>query len=80
MSKVDEAYNRLESWSLTFKNHVKDRRKEIRDILDGKVPLSDGCPSRAAAAWMGMDQVLQDRDEIVDALKSLDKAIGEEGG
>jgi hypothetical protein len=80
MSKVDKAFNHLESWSLTFKNHVKDSRIEIRDILDGKVPLSDSCPSRAAAARIAMGQVLQDRDEIADALKSLDKAIGEEGG
>jgi hypothetical protein len=79
MSNVDRAYNRLESWSLTLNNHLKDHRQEISSILDGKVPLPAGCPSRAAAAAVAMGPMLQDGHEIADALKNLEQVISEDG-
>ena len=79
MSNVDKAYNRLQSWSLTLNNHLKDHRQEISSILDGTVPLPAGCPSRAAAATLAIGQVLQDGDEIADALKNLQQVIAEDG-
>ena len=79
MSKVDQAYNRLESWSVTLNNHLRDHRKEINNTLEGKIPLPKGCTSRAAAARLAMGQMLQDGDEIAHAMKNLEQAISEEG-
>jgi hypothetical protein len=79
MSNVERAYNRLESWSLTLNNHLKDHRQEISGILDGKVPLPAGSPSRSVAATVAMGQMLQDGQEITDALKNLEQVISEDG-
>jgi hypothetical protein len=79
MSNLDRAYNRLESWSLTLHHHLKDHRQEISSILDGKVALPAGCPSRAAAAALAIGQILQDGDEIADALKNLQQIISDNG-
>jgi hypothetical protein len=79
MSNLDRAYNRLESWSLTLHHHLKDHRQEISSILDGKVALPAGCPSRAAAAALAIGQILQDGDEIADSLKNLQQVISDDG-
>jgi hypothetical protein len=79
MSNLERAYNRLESWSLTLNNHLKDHRQEISGIFDGKVPLPAGSPSRSVAATVAMGQMLQDGQEIADALKNLELVISEDG-
>jgi hypothetical protein len=80
MSKLDEAFQRLDAGAAALRDHAYLCRSQIRGILSGRSTLPHGCDSQEAAAAAVLRQLLKDRDEVNAALADLEKAIAEEAG
>ena len=80
MSKVEEVYQRLMSFTKTLEMQVHgENYKHLRDILSDNKELPDGCPSRASLAILQIGSIREALDEVNAAYQALEDAIWNEG-
>lgn len=81
MTKVEEAYKRLTTWTASLNMDVQSETFDyLRQILyDDNIKLPDNCPSRASLAQMQIRGIEKKLDEVNAAFKALEDAIWEEG-
>ena len=75
MSKFDEAYTRLQSWSRSLNWVIKRMRPQINDVLNPRSSLLPGCPSRAAMALLIFRDVEKKLREVNGAAVDVARAL-----
>ena len=72
---LEDAYERLLSWSRTLVTRATDMKCEVFSRLNSATPMPSDAPSRAAMALLAFRKVRIAQEEVEGAVKQVENAI-----
>lgn len=72
---MHEKFERLQDFTTSLSLTVKDTLPNREQILDGKRPLPDNCPSKESMAELELSGIKKNLSEVVAAVDDIEKAL-----